>query len=81
MEHRLVYPRIYLIHKYYNWARDFGSKEELVQYLLQHGFTKRRLSEYMVVFGEGLWNEIASELPTHPEPTPGMGQAENQSVF
>jgi hypothetical protein len=81
MRHYLVYPRIFLIHKYYNWARDFASTEELVKYLQLHQFTKARLNEYLVIFGEGLWNDVASELPTGPEPTPGMGQAEDQSVF
>jgi hypothetical protein len=70
--------RIYLIHRYYNWAKDFSDQDALLEYLRANDFDRTKLHEYLIIHGEGLWHQIALELP------PGgadVRSADDPSVF
>ena len=59
----ILRPRVYLIHRYSGWIKDFRDLDELVSYLRQHGFDQARLAEYYVIHGEGIWDEVLWKLP------------------
>ena len=63
MVHDVLMPKFYLIHKWVNWCRSFPDQEALVEFLKENGFTRARLDEYWLIHGEGVWCQIAAELP------------------
>lgn len=66
-------PRVYLIHRTAGWIKDFADREELDAYLRHNSFTQIRLTEYYVILGEGIWDEV---LWTLPGPPPKLTAAE-----